>query len=563
MRELYQRLKELDRDRFEQLCFHLLKAKYPTSSIRRVEGQAGDEGLDSFAGRLDGRPIVWQAKSFPNGIRDSQKNQIRKSLHRALKCVSPRQWILCTSIDFDSQAHRWYEKLTHKHKNRVQMDLMTASDFVHDLIYFTGIRESFFHGAIIDIQELHKMLAGRTGLSMADLAAVTGDNAEQYLRELEVRDSRFSYSVSFTRNRQPDATAAVPPGIIASVCTGSRKIDIFPRDLKALQLNPPQGKFTINANGIAKWNDFVRTGRPQHLGANELVSYESDFDFVLPEGSPSQVRDLYIRRTTGTLPPPTVTRITFGQGSGAIVYDFVELSVSALGTDEVELFGRGPSPFDLRLVINEKKSSANFELLDHYEGVDFGELAKCHKAIKQLSEIGYLEIFSLRHNAPLFKGTVDRNSFRGWSPHFARLVDAVAKIGAEYGVTLRFAEMLTDDDRRSLVLLEGLLNGIALPFSNLNFSTTKDETLDSALSRFGDGAETSFRAIFPEFPERLILYGVLVPTGPVDISIQKVRLADQSATLKQIREAAVGDTVSMSLECGSDAIVKRYVQEPT
>jgi hypothetical protein len=55
---LYQRLKELDRDQFEKLCFHLLKAKYPLANVRHVEGKAGDEGIDSYAGRFDGKLVI-------------------------------------------------------------------------------------------------------------------------------------------------------------------------------------------------------------------------------------------------------------------------------------------------------------------------------------------------------------------------------------------------------------------------------------------------------------------------------------------------------------------------
>jgi hypothetical protein len=43
---IYQRLKELDPNTFEKLCFHLVKARFPGEEIRHVDGSAGDAGLD-------------------------------------------------------------------------------------------------------------------------------------------------------------------------------------------------------------------------------------------------------------------------------------------------------------------------------------------------------------------------------------------------------------------------------------------------------------------------------------------------------------------------------------
>src|SRR5206468_11554187 len=99
LQALYQRLKELDRDQFEKLCFHLLKAKYPLADVRHVEGKAGDEGIDSFTGRFDGKLVIWQCKSFAKGVGAKQQDQIRQSLDQALKNNKPRFWVLCVSVD--------------------------------------------------------------------------------------------------------------------------------------------------------------------------------------------------------------------------------------------------------------------------------------------------------------------------------------------------------------------------------------------------------------------------------------------------------------------------------
>jgi hypothetical protein len=94
MHPLYQRLKELDSNSFEKLSFQLIHARHPTANIRGADGASGDKGIDIFQGDLDDGPTVWQVKSFPNGVRKHQKDQIRESLRRAVKSFNPRRWIL-------------------------------------------------------------------------------------------------------------------------------------------------------------------------------------------------------------------------------------------------------------------------------------------------------------------------------------------------------------------------------------------------------------------------------------------------------------------------------------
>src|SRR6266704_4308365 len=110
MDALRQRLKELDSIAFQNLCFHILKDKYPGLALKHVEGSGGDKGLDIFEGELFGEPTIWQAKSFPNGVREPQKGQIRESLRTVLKHFKPSLWILCLSVDMDEKASRWFEK---------------------------------------------------------------------------------------------------------------------------------------------------------------------------------------------------------------------------------------------------------------------------------------------------------------------------------------------------------------------------------------------------------------------------------------------------------------------
>jgi hypothetical protein len=66
MDPLSQRLKELPREDFEKLCFHLLKERHPNANVRHVEGAGGDLGVETFAGELADGPAIWQSKAFAN-----------------------------------------------------------------------------------------------------------------------------------------------------------------------------------------------------------------------------------------------------------------------------------------------------------------------------------------------------------------------------------------------------------------------------------------------------------------------------------------------------------------
>lgn len=63
MDTLRQRLKELDRDKFEELTFCLIKASHPDANIHHVDGSSGDQGVDTFAGDLQEGSTIWQALS--------------------------------------------------------------------------------------------------------------------------------------------------------------------------------------------------------------------------------------------------------------------------------------------------------------------------------------------------------------------------------------------------------------------------------------------------------------------------------------------------------------------
>ena len=173
MNELLAHLRVLDPQRFELLIFHLLSARYPTLSIKHINGEAGDEGVDVFTGQLNGQPTIWQCKAFANGVKDSQKQQIKDSLNKALKYHTPRRWILCLNTDLDTKTMGWFQKLTQSKAHLTEIILEQGSDTLNQLLYEHTIRESFFPTITINTVMVREHLKRTDALTTEELADLT------------------------------------------------------------------------------------------------------------------------------------------------------------------------------------------------------------------------------------------------------------------------------------------------------------------------------------------------------------------------------------------------------
>ena len=229
MHSLYQRLKELDSDTFQRLCFHILKERHPGLKLRHVEGAAGDEGLDVFAGDLHARPAIWQCKSFPNCVGKSQKAKIKESLQTALKHFTPSYWILCLSVGMDTKTHRWFQRLQKSYASVVKIELLDNGELVHELAHRRSLRNLFFQGAVFDLTELRRIVTGTGDMSMEELQKVTDANLEDTIERWKERDARFNYQIVFDGDLGPPTLRQQPlqPGLVMSIWQGDQTVTAF------------------------------------------------------------------------------------------------------------------------------------------------------------------------------------------------------------------------------------------------------------------------------------------------------------------------------------------------
>jgi len=140
------------REQFEKLCAQLICSQYPTA--RSVRSEGGDGGVDVFVGdQNDPAGItVFQVKYFPNGLKDSQKRQVRESFHQCRENAQfgTREWILCVPLDLSQDEIAWFSQWTAKEAPALlppaRMDWWGETKLGHILLQpaNAGIKEVFF-----------------------------------------------------------------------------------------------------------------------------------------------------------------------------------------------------------------------------------------------------------------------------------------------------------------------------------------------------------------------------------------------------------------------------------
>jgi hypothetical protein len=153
------------REKFEDLVSQLVRSEQPRADKVRIV--QGDGGIDVHVGELthpDGID-VYQCKFFPEGLKESQKGQIRKSFQACLASdqFKVKKWTLCVPVDLSVDEKTWFEEWR---KNQaapgVVIDDPWGATKLEGLLYQEknrGIREAFFREEhLAQIRELHTTL---------------------------------------------------------------------------------------------------------------------------------------------------------------------------------------------------------------------------------------------------------------------------------------------------------------------------------------------------------------------------------------------------------------------
>jgi hypothetical protein len=551
MNVLYQALKALDPHTFEQLIVHLLKARYPSVDIKHIEGAAGDQGRDVISGQLDEDPTIWQCKSFPNGVKKSQKQQIRESLNKALKRFTPKRWVLCLSIDIDTAALRWFQKLRKSRAASTEVELWQASDTVHQLLYQHTIRERFFPNAVLNTAELRHIVTKTAELTTEELATLSVENLDLYLHRLQEHDARFTYAVTVTRDRKPAAPPT--PGELLTIITGQSTLHVYPRDHEALRSRPPQGRFTLTDTGIEKFKEHLRTGRPQTLTPEEITGFTSDFDFLLPPVR-EQTRltlSLAARPSQELIP----LRVTFGKDSDAITYEYIPFQRTHAGAEQTTFESTANLPVRIILVLRDN-GAGSISFRDTSAGSDVHDIQKFLRAITIAITTGRVEFYDLAKSKRFLEATL-RGSLPKWIEHYSALIDAAVIVANTYNVRLTKPPLPTPEDAERLYLLRQLATGLTMHVNEIGLGLSKVTGTAPSL-RAALAGECSYRIITSG--ENVIVFGTTVPTGPLEYEVSRARIKNVADLLEYLDHAPLGAPTDIVLAPTGPISARRHAE---
>lgn len=549
---LVQRIKELDQITFQQLCFHLMTERFPSAKVRYPEGAAGDQGVDLFQGDLALGPTVWQCKAFQVMVLgDSQKQQIRDSLRDAITNIRPKVWILCLNMNFDIKGARWFRGLQEAYKGQGLLiaDPFEGLDVARELMFRRTLRNHYFPGLTLDVNELKSLMkAAARGLSSIDdgmLEKLATEDAEEYLDRLRDKDARFIYEVTFGGERGPSVSPPVPEPMLVSAMTDGRKIvKAFARDHEALMLDPVSSHVQFNKGAEEKLLDFIRTGREQTWGPDEIRAFKS----TVPLLSDMKFAPGTFSITVRSIPDNTIIplRLTFAAPDSSASLEYVEFRKVRSGQEEVEISTVGEPPLAMTLVFPINMSrTATATVSTNIPGSNIRDVAKACRALQLLQTGCEVEIFALKLNASI--GTLQVEPLPlDFKDGFFRFIEDLNAIAIKFNSNFVLPEgaAFSADDEETF----GILRAFALgePQNITRFRTTVIKSPENAElfpEQFQE--EQVFRMEHEDVKARL--FGTDINLGPTVIQIDHAKVEDFADTLQRFAKANMGTAVPITL----------------
>ena len=552
MDSLVQRIRDLDQTTYQQLCFNVMKEKYPNAAIRYPEGAAGDEGVDLFVGDLTIGSTVWQCKAFQvTIIGKSQKQQIRKSLRDAVKNVKPNAWILCLNINMDTKAIRWFKKLqdSYKAEGVAIADPFEGLEMARELMFRRTLRNHYFPGLTIDPAELKSLMkaAGRRVESLNDgtLERLATDDAEEWLDRQRDKDPRFVYEVTFGGERGPAIFPPREPRLVSAMTDGRKIVKAYARDIEALSRDPVYSQIGFAKGAEQKLLDFIRTGKNQNWGPDEILAFSSTVPLL------SQIRFVpgTVSISIRALPDDRIIplALTFSNARASVKLDYVEFKKVRSGTEEIEITTEDTPPLSLSLTLptNDIARAATATVATNLPGTEVKQARNICQAIKLLQQGCDLEVFSLKLGSKICKLVTEPLplSFNDW---FYAFVDDLSVIATRFNcdIVLPSSEGFTSDDEETFKILRALALRQPLDIETFTIQLVKSEE-NAKLVQQQFRQEMVFR--FEHESVKASLFGTPIDVGPTLIEMERARVEDVEDTLALFDRTELGSAVPIRI----------------
>jgi hypothetical protein len=547
---LHLALKALDPETFQKLCFHLLKQKHPELDLKHVDGRGGDEGLDVFAGELYGEPAIWQCKAFPNGLGQSQRAKVKESLRTALKNFSLSFWVLCLSVDMDTKARRWFEKLQKSYESKVRLTELSASEIVNELLFRRTLRNSFFPTVMLDIPELRRRVTETGKLSTQELGKLTDENVEDLIERHQDQDARFRYEYVFDpESGPPSAQVPTSPGLFMTIADGAKKLNLYAKDVKALQANPPRFSLGFTSSGAKKFESFLDTGAPQEFEVDDLGPFTSNLPLL--KDSPVTPQKLTVA------PSPAVTnrkrnvRVIFRRSEAeCLQYNLMEMNPVQVGRKEMTLaVSHARVPLRIQFVTPiPLTQGANVSITIEFQDKrhDVRELKKALDALAIMRPSGKLLVIDIETEQTFLDVTVEMPPEKSRVARYRNLLGILVRIADRFDVTLRTSSKPTKKDLETIALLKRYMDNDTLDLSEITMTVVKSEKNENLFSEQLPNGKGLFRVANQEYTPVPEVFGIPVRTGPVAMDME-AEIRNFPETLENFQKAHMGSGVKISL----------------
>ena len=551
---LVQRIKDLDQITFQQLCFQLMKERFPGAKIRYPEGAAGDEGVDLFLGDLTHGSTVWQCKAFQvTLIGQSQKAQIKDSFRDAVKNVAPKALILCLNMNLDTKAVRWFKHLQDSYKALGVMvaDPFDGLDVAREIMFRRTLRDHYFPGISLEVNELKALIkATARGLESVDdatLEKLATEDAEEWLDRIRTNDPRFGYEVTFGGDRGPSVFPPSPePGLVSAMTDGRKIIKAFARDPEALRLDPVSIHVGFAKGAEEKVLDLIRTGRDQHWGPDEIRAFCTTVPLLSNVKFQPGTMSMSVRSMPDNQTIPL--KLTFSANNVSISLDYVEFSKVRSGIEEVEISTVGEPALGMTLVLPADASrSATVGISTRPAGNNIRNVAKAAEVLRLLQKGCELEIFALKLDAKLCALQLDPLTLSFNEPFFT-FIDDLNAIAKKFNTNFILPEEngISSDDEESFCVLRSL--ALSQPLNLTNFRTKLVKSPENADLFRRQFREEMFAFRIEHENPKAKLFGTQIDLGPTVIQIDRARVEGFPETVWRFKRAKMGDAVPISLQ---------------
>jgi hypothetical protein len=202
------------REKFEDLASQLVEGEQP--DVDKVRIVQGDGGIDVYSGDIaDPTGIdIFQCKFFPQGLDDSQKEQIRKSYRtcRDSTQFKARRWTLCLPVDLSIEEKKWFEEWRSKQaSSSIVLEDPWGALKLEGLLYQEknrGLKEAFFKEEhLAQIRDIHSLLQRL----VPDIAARLKIDLFTGQKELDAQARQEEYLNEFRQSLRDGFRALVKP----------------------------------------------------------------------------------------------------------------------------------------------------------------------------------------------------------------------------------------------------------------------------------------------------------------------------------------------------------------